>query len=98
MQSLIIKNSLLSNAPNEIELNKDDFLTHNNEGISLVNLKKYKESIQCFDKAIAINSNYFNAYQNKGNALISIKKFEEAIKCYNKIFEMKPNDEIKCEA
>lgn len=34
MESLIIKNSLLSNATNEIELNKDDFLTHNNEGIS----------------------------------------------------------------
>ncbi len=57
-----------------------------------MNLKKYNESIQFFDKAIAINPNYFSAYQNKGNAL---KKFEEAIKCYNKIIEIKPNDEIK---
>jgi tetratricopeptide (TPR) repeat protein len=60
-----------------------------------MNLKKYNESIQFFDKAIAINPNYFSAYQNKGNALRNLKKFEEAIKCYNKIIEIKPNDEIK---
>jgi superkiller protein 3 len=37
----------------------------NNKGLALGNLQRYKEAIECFDKAIKINASYtilWNAY------------------------------------
>ena len=36
------------------------------------NLKKYKEAIECYDKAIEINPKYVNAWFNKGASLINL--------------------------
>ena len=47
-------------------------------------LKRYTESIDCFDFVISKKKDYLNgiAYFNKGNSLKEIKRIEDAIECY----------------
>ena len=54
-----------------------------------MNLQKYNEAIERYNKAIEINPDYMNWY-NKGFALYHL--FEEAVERYNKGIEVDPND------
>ena len=47
-------------------------------------LKRYTESIECFDFIISRDPSYLNgiAYFNKGNSLKEIKRIDDAIECY----------------
>jgi tetratricopeptide (TPR) repeat protein len=54
-----------------------------NKGISLYNLKKFIEAIECFDEAIKINTSYYRAWCNKGIALGSLGQHDEAIECFD---------------
>ena len=36
------------------------------EGLNYFKYKKYKEAIECFDKAIELDTNNSNAYYNRG--------------------------------
>ena len=51
--------------------------------MALYNLGKYKEVIDCYDKALEINPKYANAWDNKGSALHELGKYNEAIECYD---------------
>ena len=58
-------------------------------------LKRYTESIDCFDFIISRKPEYLNgiAFYNKGNSLKEIKRIEDAIECYqNAIKYMKKKD------
>jgi hypothetical protein len=43
-------------------------------------LKKYEQSIKCFDKTIALDPNSPIAYIGKGNALLNMVTFDLKIK------------------
>ena len=62
----------------------------NNKGLALHNLERYKEAIECCDKALKINPKLEAAWLNKGNALISLGRNEEAIECCDKALEIDP--------
>ena len=65
------------------------------KGNCLHRLKRYTESIDCFDYVISRNPEYLNgiAFFNKGNSLKEIKRIEDAIECYlNAIKYMKKKD------
>ena len=57
----------------------------------LIDLGKYDEAIQCYDKAIEIDANYADAWNNKGNALDNLGKYDEAIQCYDSAIEIDAN-------
>ena len=47
------------------------------KGDILIELKNYKEAIQCFDKSISIDPSFESAYLNRQTALDQLKKFDE---------------------
>ncbi|CAD8127977.1 unnamed protein product [Paramecium sonneborni] len=59
-------------------------------GKALVQVKKYKEAIQLFDKTIQINPQFYKAYYQKGFALQKINRYEEAIKSFNQTIQINP--------
>ena len=60
------------------------------KGLELKNLKQIAESIQSYDKAIAIDPNCATAYNNKGNSLSLLNKFQEAIVNYDRAIQIEP--------
>jgi tetratricopeptide (TPR) repeat protein len=44
--------------------------TWNDKDISLKNLKRYDETIECYNKAIQIDLNYASAWNNKGYIIL----------------------------
>jgi tetratricopeptide (TPR) repeat protein len=61
--------------------NANDLL---NKGFSLAELAKYKEAIDCYDKALAIDPNYALAWGNKALSLDKLGRHDEAKECYDK--------------
>lgn len=64
----------------------------NNRGLSLINLSKYEQAIECFDKAINVDPRNSGAWSNKGNALRLIGRNREAMGCYNNAIKINPSN------
>ncbi len=60
------------------------------EGNALCNSGKYKEALECYDKAAALVPQYGPVWNNKGIALYNLGKYKEAISCYEKALEIDP--------
>jgi tetratricopeptide (TPR) repeat protein len=54
----------------------------NKKGCLLDDMKKHKEAIKVYDKAISINDKKANVYHNKGIALVNLKRNKEALQCF----------------
>jgi len=65
----------------------------NNKGVSLNNLGRYAEAINCCDKALEINPQDADALVNKGFSLERLGRFEQAIKCLNEALKINPQHE-----
>ena len=67
-----------------ISLDPEFLDAHLRKGNCCHRLKRYTESIDCFDFIISRKPEYLNgiAYFNKGNSLKEIKRIEDAIECY----------------
>ena len=62
---------------------------YNGKGYALGNLNKYREAIECFDKAIEINPKHADAWRYKGYALSKLEDEEKLIlSCFNKALEL----------
>lgn len=57
----------------------------------LNDLKRYKESLDCCDRAIGISPNSVIVWCNKAYALISLRRFQDAIRCCDKALEIDKN-------
>jgi tetratricopeptide (TPR) repeat protein len=55
----------------------------NNKGVALLQLEKYSEAVECFDKVIKQNPADNLAWYNKGYALFCQKNYTESIKALN---------------
>ncbi|MBQ6628294.1 MAG: tetratricopeptide repeat protein [Methanobrevibacter sp.] len=64
---------------------------YNNKCLTLINLNRFDEAIECYDKALKINPNNVKAWNNKAFALHNLNRLEEAIECYDKTLEIDPN-------
>ena len=64
-----------------------------NKGIVLGKSGNYKESIECFDKALELDPKNAIAWKNKGIAFGILGNLEESSKCFDKAAELDPKDE-----
>lgn len=71
-------------------INSFDAVDYYNKGIDLINMGKYEEAIQAFDKAVERNPKIAAAWNNKGEALNNLSKYNEAIKVFDKAIEINP--------
>jgi len=57
------------------------------KGDSFYRMRKYKEAVACYDKALYFSDNYINIYilKKKGQALENLGKPQEAQKCYSEV-------------
>ncbi|MEQ8191547.1 MAG: tetratricopeptide repeat protein, partial [Candidatus Eremiobacterota bacterium] len=73
-----------------LNINDDVYQVWNNKGLACYKLKKYEESIKCFEKALSINPGYTTAWYNKGSALFMMKNYNGAIVCFDKVLSQDP--------
>ena len=56
-----------------------------------IDLGRYDEAIQYYDKALQIDPNDTVALNNKGVALSDLDRYDEAIQNYDKALQIDPN-------
>lgn len=59
-----------------------------NKGISLGSLKRHREAIMTFDRALEINAGSVKALIEKGAMLIQLGLNSDALKCFDKVLEL----------
>ena len=62
------------------------------KGVSFSALKRHREAITCYDRALQIDPQYTFAWTGKGVALDELGQYEEAIECYDKALTIDPRD------
>ena len=60
-------------------------LVWNNKGIAYIFLAMYPESLECFERSLALSRNDIDVLYNMGVALFNLGRFEEALSCYRRI-------------
>ena len=68
--------NLISNFRSNYEKNKKDEVAFYLWGGALFSLKRYKEAIEKFEKALSINPNYYEVYVSLANTLLKIGKYK----------------------
>ena len=96
-QKRMFKEALLE-ADSLVKKNPNVSIVHNINGIINLALDNWKNSIECFFKAIKIQPNYAEAYYNLGIAQDNLEQMEEAVQSYTKAIEIKPDFTIAHEA
>ena len=61
-----------------------------NRGNTLYDLKRYKEAITTYDKAIKIRPEYSEAWNGQGNTLYELKRYKKALDAYEKAIQIQP--------
>ena len=61
------------------------------KGVSYAYMKKYKEALECSNKALELDENNSDNLNNKAWSLNGLKRYEEALECSNKALELEPN-------
>lgn len=64
------------------------------QGLTLANLGKSEEAIDCFDKIIKIEPKNVAAWASKGNCFIQLGQLDEAMLNIDKALELNPSDPI----
>ena len=57
-----------------------------------MNLDRYDEAVQCYDRALEIDPGYARAWNIKGIALMNLDRYDEAVQCYDRALEIDPED------
>jgi tetratricopeptide (TPR) repeat protein len=68
----------------------EEALTWHNKGLALLRIKRFRESIECFDMALRLNEKYAKAWYNKGRALELLGDRTSAQPCLNKARRLDP--------
>jgi tetratricopeptide (TPR) repeat protein len=72
-----------------LRLNSKDPFALNDMGFVMLEMAKYKEALDCYEKSIQILPNY-RAYLGLGILFTSMKRSDEAIEAYTKALEIEP--------
>jgi len=84
----------LNNLSNDNKIKNFLIESYFNLGVCYINLKKFKDAIECFSNTIYFDEKYWSAYYYRGNARISIDTFIEiknAIVDYTEVLNINRN-------
>ena len=70
----------------------DPSLGYINKGVALRQLKRYDESLVCFDEVLKSKPDHLQALQYKSQVLADQHKFKEAISCIDEILKAQPGN------
>ena len=73
-----------------LDINRNQFLAHQNIGIVFSKKKNYQRAICSLDECLKQNPNYFHAYNEKGYILYELQKYHEAITTFKKAILLNP--------
>ncbi len=65
----------------------------NRMGNAYIDLGKFDDALECFNKAIDLEKNNIDFLLNKGVVLMELGKFEEAVDSFNKVLLRSPDNE-----
>ncbi|MDD1715446.1 MAG: tetratricopeptide repeat protein [Methanolinea sp.] len=64
------------------------------EGLTYnANSNRFREAIECYDRALAIDPDFSVAWSAKGVALHNLGRYDEAITCYDRALSLDPGNE-----
>jgi tetratricopeptide (TPR) repeat protein len=75
-----------------IRLKPDSAAAFNNLGIVYKELKRYKEAITYFDRALVLDHNFFTTWVNRAESLIELGRIEEAVESYDRALSLQPKN------
>ena len=73
------------------EINPNNRSAWNNRGVTLRQLNRLEESLDCYERALALKKEYAWAWHNKGYALELLDRPREALESYRTALEYKPD-------
>ena len=78
-----------------LRLTKNNYIAHNNLGLSLLAEGKNKDAIEHFNKAIYLYKEHAaEFYNNRGLACANLGQYQLSIKDYNEVIRLKTDDYI----
>lgn len=75
-----------------LRVKPDSARAHHNLGVVLKNMRRYREAVVCFDRALLIKSDSFRTWTNRAQALLQLKDFDEALASYDRALALRPGD------
>ena len=87
--------SYLSFHEEAIKANPNDYLAYINYGNALQELKRFDDSVVCYDYAIKINPSYAESFLRRGMALKNLNRSQEALADFKYALTLKPNHKDK---
>lgn len=74
-----------------LEIEKNFAPLYLNYALTLRNLRRNNEELDCYDKAISIKSDYDEAFYNRGVCFQQLSRIDEALKSYGQALLIKPD-------
>jgi predicted O-linked N-acetylglucosamine transferase (SPINDLY family) len=74
-----------------LELNQDNYIAHNNLGLSYYNLGNLESALDHFKKALTLNSTYPLIHNNIGVIYLKKGRYNDAINFFNEATKLQPN-------
>ena len=65
-----------------------------NKGLTLVELGKYQEALDAYNKALEIDPSNPIKWGKRGELLYELGRYQEALDDFNKVLEIDPSDAI----
>jgi tetratricopeptide (TPR) repeat protein/tRNA A-37 threonylcarbamoyl transferase component Bud32 len=62
-----------------------------NRGQTLLELKRYKDALDSYNRAVEIRPEYAEAWKGQGNTLLQLKRYEDALNAYDKAIQIQPD-------
>jgi tetratricopeptide (TPR) repeat protein len=69
----------------------------NNKALSLLDLERIQEALECISMAIKINPNHYHILRNKAVVLHRLGRFQEAIEFYDEAIKIDPHNDAAWE-
>jgi tetratricopeptide (TPR) repeat protein len=75
-----------------LRVKPDSARAHHNLGVVLKNMRRYRESVVCFDRALLLKPDSFRTWTNRAQALLQLKEFDEALASYDRALALRLDD------
>jgi predicted O-linked N-acetylglucosamine transferase (SPINDLY family) len=74
-----------------LEINQNNYIAHNNLGLSYYNLDNTVSALVHFKKSLFLNSTYPGTHNNIGVIHLKDEKYNDAINCFKEATRLRPN-------